>query len=164
MANNFPEATARPELSAAPKCGKCGYVMCQQFDSRPVNAIADVATPNGKDICYHREPTKALPTSHCLDCGHGDGTDEGGRCRFMFVASDPSQMVDTSPTNRCSHYCPRSIGERIARKHLPFHDYDKPLSKPGRQLAADIDSAIQQVREQWISYSRGLTGDTMGES
>ena len=51
-----------------------------------------------------------------------------------------------------------------ARKHLPFHDYDKPLSKPGRQLAADIDSAIQQVREQWIGYSRGLTGDTMGES
>lgn len=164
MANRFPEATVRAQLSAAPKCGKCGYMMCQQFDSRPINAIADIATPNGKYICYHCEPTKALPTSRCLDCGHGDGTDEGGQCRFMFVASDPSQVVDTSPTNRCSHYCPRSIGERITRKHLPFHDYDKPLSKPGQQLAADIDSAIQQVREQWIGYSRGLTGDTMGES
>jgi hypothetical protein len=30
--------------------------MCQQFDSRPVNALAEIAIPNGKYICYHCEP------------------------------------------------------------------------------------------------------------
>lgn len=98
----------------------------------------------------------------CADCGHNEGTDANGQCRFIYVASDPSQIVDTSPTSQCSHYCPRTIGERIARKHLPFTDYNEPLSKPGQQLAADIDSAIKEVREQWISYAHGLTGDTLG--
>ena len=102
-------------------------------------------------------------SERCVDCGHDEGTDSNGQCRFMYVAADPSQVVDTSPTNQCSHYCPRSIGERIARKHLPFADHSKPLSGPAQQLAADIDSAIQQVRGQWITYSHGLTGDLMGE-
>lgn len=83
-----------------------------------------------------------------MDCGHDEDTDANGQCRFMYVAADPSQVVDTSPTNQCPHYCPRSAGERIARKHLPFHDYNKPLSKLALQLAADIDSAIRQERER----------------
>ena len=101
-------------------------------------------------------------TERCDCCGHGEGTDDNGQCRFMFVASDPSQIVDTSPANQCPHYCPRTTGERIARKHLAFSDHYQPLSKAGQQLAADIDSAIKRVREQWIDYAHGLTGGTMG--
>lgn len=102
-------------------------------------------------------------TDRCIDCGHDEGTDDNGQCRFTFVASDPSQVVDTSPTNQCSHFCPRTIGERIARKHLAFSDHYQPLSESGQQLANDIDSAIKQVREQWTNYAHGLTGDLMGE-
>lgn len=52
-------APAEPVQPQSPRCPKCGYVMCQQFDSRPVNAIADIATPNGEYICYHCTPVKA---------------------------------------------------------------------------------------------------------
>lgn len=107
--------------------------------------------------------SKGRITEHCAYCGHNQGTDDNGQCRFMYVAADPSQVVDTSPSNQCSHYCPRSIGERIARKHLAFSDHYQPLSQSGQQLANDIDSAIKQVREQWINYARGLSGDLIGE-
>lgn len=135
------------------RCERCGAIRPERFTHcHAKNHVPAAAAPSG---------ATAAPTSQgdrCLDCGHSEGTDDSGRCRFMYVAADPSQMVDTSPANQCSHYCPRSTGERIARKHLPFHDYDKPLSKPGQQLATDIDSAIQQARAQRIA----LTGDMLG--
>lgn len=51
---NF-DATAKRLNSAddgPPSCIKCGTTMCQQFDDRPINAIASMAIPNGKYICY----------------------------------------------------------------------------------------------------------------
>lgn len=56
-------ATVLPaaELSAGPRCPKCGYVMCEQFDSRPVNALADIVTPNGTYICYRCTTLPAEP-------------------------------------------------------------------------------------------------------
>lgn len=39
------------------RCPKCGYVMCQQFNSRPVNALAEIATPNGQYVCYYCSDT-----------------------------------------------------------------------------------------------------------
>jgi hypothetical protein len=86
-------------------------------------------------------------TNHkrCVDCGHDKGTDTTGRCGFVYVASDPSQIVDTSPTNQCSHYCPRTTGERIVRRHFVFTDYDKPLSQRELGLAEDIDTACNHL-------------------
>jgi len=41
-----------------PKCPKCGFVMCQQFDDKKVNEHASVAIPNGSYICYRCKITK----------------------------------------------------------------------------------------------------------
>lgn len=68
-------ATVLPaaELSAGPRCPKCGYVMCEQFDSRPVNALADIVTPNGTYICYRCTTLPAEPPPNeahrCPHCG-----------------------------------------------------------------------------------------------
>ena len=40
-----------------PKCPKCGFVMCEQFDDKPINEHASYAIPNGTYICYHCETT-----------------------------------------------------------------------------------------------------------
>ncbi len=39
------------------RCPKCGFVMCQQFDSKPITPLATLAIPNGKFICYHCKDT-----------------------------------------------------------------------------------------------------------
>jgi hypothetical protein len=38
---------------ARPRCATCGFLMCELFDEKPINAIASTATPNGKFWCYH---------------------------------------------------------------------------------------------------------------
>jgi hypothetical protein len=42
------------EKKESPKCPKCGFVMCEQFDDRQVGNVT-LATPNGKYICYKCE-------------------------------------------------------------------------------------------------------------
>ena len=40
-------------MNESPKCPKCGFVMCEQFDEKPVTPLASVVVPNGTYICYH---------------------------------------------------------------------------------------------------------------
>jgi hypothetical protein len=42
---------ANPPVS--PTCPRCGYVMCQRFDDKPITALATLAVPNGSYICYY---------------------------------------------------------------------------------------------------------------
>lgn len=48
------------KVSNSPKCEKCGFVMCEQFDETPGPNGITYATPNGTFKCYHcgaeREP------------------------------------------------------------------------------------------------------------
>lgn len=36
---------------ATPRCPKCGFLMCQQFDEKEVRGLT-ISIPNGKYICY----------------------------------------------------------------------------------------------------------------
>lgn len=51
--------------ATSPRCPKCNYVMCQQFDYQPVNGLAEIATPNGQYVCYYCSdtPPKAAPAT-----------------------------------------------------------------------------------------------------
>jgi len=57
----------------APRCPKCGTVMCQQFDYQPVTPLADIATPNGNYVCYGCAPIGSEPPARSEltdECGH----------------------------------------------------------------------------------------------
>lgn len=48
-----PAPVTPPEQNPDPRCPTCGFTMCQQFDERPLTALASTATPNGNYRCYH---------------------------------------------------------------------------------------------------------------
>jgi len=41
-----------------PKCPKCGFVMCEQFDEKQERDLT-MMIPNGKYVCYHCEDSTA---------------------------------------------------------------------------------------------------------
>lgn len=45
------DESPRP-AQASPRCPKCGFVMCEQFDTQRINERAELATPNGTYVCY----------------------------------------------------------------------------------------------------------------
>lgn len=45
--------------SGSPKCKRCGFVMCEQFDYKSTSRFATLATPNGTFRCYHCTPMTA---------------------------------------------------------------------------------------------------------
>jgi hypothetical protein len=46
------DSVAVDASSKSPRCPKCGFVMCEQFDTQRINERAELATPNGTYICY----------------------------------------------------------------------------------------------------------------
>lgn len=46
------EAMSTERQSDSPRCPRCGYVMCQQFDDKRVSDRASLAVPNGTYRCY----------------------------------------------------------------------------------------------------------------
>lgn len=50
-------ATESPR-PAPPRCPKCGFVICEQFDTERINDHAELATPNGTYTCYTCTPLK----------------------------------------------------------------------------------------------------------
>lgn len=51
--------TSTAPRAANERCSACGFVMCEQFNERRLNAVATLATPNGKFRCYHCTPVGA---------------------------------------------------------------------------------------------------------
>lgn len=50
-----------------PRCPRCGFTMCEQFDDKPINAVASLAIPNGSYRCYHCAPSPRHElTSHLI--------------------------------------------------------------------------------------------------
>lgn len=81
------------ERATSPRCPKCGYVMCQQFDSQSVNAVAELAIPNGKYICYHCEDAQPVTTTAARACA-----EEIKRMCWKMAPHIPEDSTDYTPT------------------------------------------------------------------
>lgn len=47
------EAESNARQNPDPRCPKCGFTLCEQFNDKPINEVATLATPNGNYRCYH---------------------------------------------------------------------------------------------------------------
>ena len=105
-----------------PKCPRCGFVMCEQFDDKPGPRGITYAVPNGKFICYQCEDAKNGSATnavqekrdralkHVCDAillleqleDSSDGTEELGRCWLEVAERVMESRIEEEICDNCA--------------------------------------------------------------
>jgi len=121
---------------ALPRCPKCKFVMCEQFDTQRINDHADLATPNGTYICYTCTPPKRIDIRTCLSCSICELSVTKSCCDLGFCDGHYAMHVEVAA--RFHHGITTEL-LRVARMALQQFEFTYGKRKRGWDAAFLMD-------------------------